>query len=159
MISQIEESYDFLKMTSDLRDEMMSWLSDSDLEFTIAGNVSLGALCRRVGEVQQMYIDGFKTFTMDWDYEVSNAVALEASVDMLIEWYNELDEELRSVLDAFSEVDLERLIDRQAFKATVEEQLRNYGEALLIFYGKATIYLNALDKRLTDRWHGWIGNP
>jgi hypothetical protein len=35
-------------------------------------------------------------------------------------------------------------------------QLNNYREALLIFYGKSSIYLQALDKDLSTQWRTWI---
>lgn len=36
-------------------------------------------------------------------------------------------------------------------------QLDIYKEALLIFYGKVTVYLRSMGKALPRRWQEWIG--
>jgi hypothetical protein len=43
------------------------------------------------------------------------------------------------------------------FEPTVADQLDVYREALLIFYGKVSIYLRAIDRPLPPRWQHWIG--
>jgi hypothetical protein len=43
------------------------------------------------------------------------------------------------------------------FAPLPKEQLDVYREALLIFYGKASVYLRAIGKSLPPQWQEWIG--
>jgi len=46
---------------------------------------------------------------------------------------------------------------RGDFKLRPAIQLSIYNEALLIFYGKASVYLKAMGKTLPEQWEDWIG--
>jgi hypothetical protein len=50
------------------------------------------------------------------------------------------------------------LVDRGGdFKLPLQTQLNVYQEALLIFYGKAIVYLRALGKTPPQQMQEWIG--
>ncbi len=78
-------------------------------------------------------------------------------------WYAELDRELMAALEMLSEADvmsgriLRGDFEEDYFSPSVTEQLDVYREALLIFYGKASVYLRALGKTLPPQWKLWIG--
>jgi hypothetical protein len=57
-----------------------------------------------------------------------------------------------------SEEDIQgRQVDRGgSFKIKPPIQLNIYQEALLIFYGKASVYLKAMGKTLPEQWKDWI---
>ena len=83
---------------------------------------------------------------------------LESSVERLGAWFQALDRELKATLESLSEDDIQsRVIDRGgAFVIPPMFQLHIYREALLIFYGKASIYLKALGKTQPEQWSSWI---
>ena len=74
-------------------------------------------------------------------------------------WYEQLDAELYAAVAALSDEDVaSRRIDRgHGFMVPADVQLHIYQEALIIFYGKATVYLKLLDKPTSEQWQHWIG--
>ena len=57
MNSIVSELGHMLEQTQALRNQLMEILSDGDLGYSPGGeNLTLGALCREMGEVQQAYI-------------------------------------------------------------------------------------------------------
>ena len=158
MNSLVEDYFPTFELYQALRGQLMQVLTDEDLLYALGGeNVTLGALCRQMGDTEQSYIDSFINFTQDFSYQ-NELPGLAESVDRLIVWYADLDRELKSVVSALSEEDLaNRLIDRGGgFEVPPFIQLEIYKEALLIFYGKADIYLKALGKERPEQWREWI---
>ncbi|MEZ4672435.1 MAG: hypothetical protein R3E39_31410, partial [Anaerolineae bacterium] len=48
---------------------LLDSLSDADLAFNPGGsNMSLGALCRELGEIEHSYIESLKNLKQDWGY-------------------------------------------------------------------------------------------
>ena len=158
MNSIVREQCQILELTQALRNQLMEILTDQDLGYSPGGeNLTLGALCREMGEVQQAYISSFQTFEQDFTYRAKDP-KLERSVERLRAWFQTLDRELREALEALPEEDIRnRMIDRgEGFIVPPVAQLHIYREALLIFYGKASVYLKALGKTLPEQWHSWI---
>jgi hypothetical protein len=66
-------------------------------------------------------------------------------------------------VDALSEDDIanRRIIrddfDEGYFAPLPKAQLDVYREALIIFYGKVSVYLRALGRPLPGQWGDWIG--
>jgi hypothetical protein len=118
----------------------------------------LGELCREIGETQRCYIDSFTTLSQDFDYR-NEAPGLSESVARLKAWYAELDAELRTAISAYSDEELaEKVIDRGGgFKVPVQVQFFIYREALLIFYGKVSVYLKAMERERPEQFRHWIG--
>jgi hypothetical protein len=142
-----------------IRPALMETLTDDDLGYSPGGtNPSLGLLCREIGEVERAYIDSFKTFVLDFSYR-NTTPGLEHSVAQLVAWYAELDAELKVTIEDLSEEEISsRLVDRGGdFKLPLQIQLNVYQEALLIFYGKAIVYLRALGKTPPQQMQDWIG--
>jgi hypothetical protein len=154
----IREQKDILTQTQALRAQMMSLLSDKDLTFRLPGNPTLGELCQQSGEIEHSYIQSFKTFTQDFSYR-SDDSALATSLPRLQMWLTELDEELLATLEALSDDDIEhKFIARPGgFNVPITVQVHIYREALLIFYGRADVYLKALSKTPGEQWQAWIG--
>ncbi len=118
--------------------------------------MTLGALCRQMGEIEHSYVQSLQTFQQDWSYRNMEA-DLERSVARLKAWFQTLDEELKATVSAFSDDDLKKTVDRSGFTMPVELQLDVYLQALLIFFGKATIYLKAMNKALPQYIQEYIG--
>lgn len=155
----LQQHYSTLEMYTKLRDQLMEILSDGDLAYKPdRAEQPLGALCRELGQVEQMYTDSFKTFRMDYVYKPV-APELESSVSQLVAWYGELDAALKSTLEEISDADVQgRLVERApGFQLPPQIQLEVYREALLIFYGKAMVYLRAMGKEPPKQWQEWIG--
>lgn len=159
MNSIMSEYYPTFQMYQALRDQLMTLLTDEDLRYRLGGaNPTLGALCREIGEVEVAYIESFKTFKQNFTYR-NTEPGLEESVTALATWFAELDQELKAVIQGHSEEDItSRTIDRGAdFRPSPFIQLEIYKEALLIFYGKVSVYLKAMGKTLPEQWQEWIG--
>lgn len=157
MNSLITENGDMLTGTHAMRNGLLANLTDEELLFQINGNPTLGVLFREMGEVQQSYIDSFKNLTQDFSYRHADK-SVETSVDALTTWYGELDVALLEALGVFSEEDIQgKTIDRQGFSPSLPVQVQIYMQALLIFYGKVTIYFRAMGKDLGEQWEAWIG--
>ena len=154
----MQEQREVLHATQELRRQLIEVLSDADLDFRPApGCLTLGELCREIGEVQQAYVDSFRTFRLDLSYR--HQAPVSRGVATLAAWYARLDAELQGVLESLEEADLARTVDRGAgFTPPVQVQFHIYREALLIFYAKAHVYLKALGKRVTGPWQWWIGD-
>ena len=151
------EKWSWIDGTHAMRSQLLDILSDADLAFNPGGqNMTLGALCREMGEIEHSYVQSLKTFQQDWSYHNGEA-DLENSVARLKAWFQTLDDELKATISAFSDEDLKRTIDRGGYMMPVELQLDVYLQALLIFFGKATIYLKAMNKPLPQQIQEYIG--
>jgi len=153
--SIIQHYYGIFSEYQSLRSQMMDLLTDADLSEQIAGNPSLGALCLEIGETERSYIDSFRTLSQDFDYR-NETPGLSGSVERLKAWYAELDADLRAVIEGFTEEDIRSKIIERGFNVPIQVQLTIYNEALLIFYGKASVYLKLLGKELPKQWRDWI---
>jgi hypothetical protein len=159
MNSLIEGYYPVFQMYQSLRDQLMELVTDTDLSFRPGErNLSLGGLCREIGQVQRSYIDSFKTGHQDFS-NLTEDSRLESSAKELAVWFGKLDQELEAVIAGFSEEELEtKTIDRGGgFVLSPRIQLEVYKEALLIFYGKTSVYLQQMGKSLPKQWQEWIG--
>lgn len=158
MNSIVERYYPIFQEYQALREQLMESLSDEDLGYQPGGeNPTLGALCREMGEVEVAYIESFKTFQQDFSYR-NEEPGLDTSVQRLAAWFQELDGELRAAIEALPEDDVQnKVIDRGGgFTLPPQIQLEVYREALLIFYGKVSVYLKAMGKPRTKQWQDWI---
>jgi uncharacterized damage-inducible protein DinB len=147
------------EMYQRLRNQLMEILTDEDLRFSPGGtNPTFGALCKEIGEIEYAYIESFKNFQIDFSYR-NPEPGLEQSVARLTTWFAELDQELKATIAGLSEEEVQnRMVVRGPdFQLSPQIQLNVYQEALLIFYGKATVYCKALNKELPQQFREWIG--
>lgn len=154
----ITEHYPLFEHYQAIRHQLMDVLTDEELSFCPGGeNQSLGELCREIGEVEHSYIQSFKTFAQNFDYRNEEA-GLASSVEKLTGWYAKLDAELKETVSNLTDADLEKPINRgPGFEVKPFVQLEIYKEALLIFYGKVSVYLHAMGKPLPKQMEEWIG--
>ena len=141
-----------------IRGQILGVLRDEDLRFTPGGaNRPLGDLCVEIGETEHAYIESFKTFTCSFDYRQPEA-DMAYSVAKLTAWYAELDERLKAAVEGLTDEQIQgQRINRGGnFTLPAQIQLSVYQEALLIFYGKASVYLKALNKPLPQQMAEWI---
>ncbi|MGH2410911.1 MAG: hypothetical protein ACRDGS_11165, partial [Chloroflexota bacterium] len=141
----MNEKWAWIDAAHGMRSQLLEILGDADLAFTPGGqNMTVGALCREMGEIEHSYVQSLKIFRQEWSYRNTDA-ELVSSVARLKAWFQTLDEEMHAAITAFSDEDMKKEVDRGGFAATVAFQLDAYLQAVLIFLGKATIYLKAMN--------------
>lgn len=153
-----QEKWPWIEGTHGMRLQLLDALSDDNLSFNPGGeNVTLGALCRESGDVEYSYIQSLKTFKQDWSYH-NETPDIETSVEQLRAWYQQMDAEMKVVVEGFSEDDLTKTVDRgTGFSVPVDMQLDIYLQALLIFFGKVSIYSKSLNIEMTPTFNEYIG--
>jgi DinB family protein len=157
MNQALELRWSWIEGSHAMRNAMLDTLTDADLAFNPGGqNMTLGALCRELGEVEYAYLQSFKTLTQDFKWR-NTEPGLDQSPARLKTWFQTLDEEMKAVLSAVSDDDARKMIDRSGYKVPVDMQVEIYLQAALIFLGKATIFLKALNKPLSKDVMDWIG--
>ena len=154
----MREKWSWIEGSHAMRAGLLNILNNADLAFNPGGqNMTLGALFRQMGEVEHSYIQSLRTFKQDWSYRHTE-VGLDTTIARLEAWYQTLDQQMEAAVSAFSDEDLKKLVDRSGGNLVpVEFQLEVYLQALLIFFGKATIYLKAMNKPLPEAVQEYIG--
>lgn len=158
MNSYMDNKWSWIEGTNGMRNGLVSTLTDEDLAFSPGGQtMTLGQLCREIGDIEYAYLESLKTFKQDFSYRNTEA-GIETSVAKLTAWYQKMDEDLKATVAAFPEDDLKKEIDRSSgFKVPVDIQLDIYLQALLIFFGKITIYLKIMNKPMDKTIQEYIG--
>ena len=153
----MQEKWPIYEGSHGMRNQLFDILTDADLAFTPGGqNMTLGALWKQMGEIEYDYNQSLKTFTQDWDYH-NNEAGLENSVAKLKAWFQALDDDMKATVSAFSDDEMKKMIARRGgYSVPVDTQLEIYLQALLIFFGKATIFLRAMNKPLPQSFADWI---
>src|SRR5216683_1980391 len=115
----MQEKWPWIEGTHGMRSQLLDILSDADLAFNPGGqNMTLGALCREMGEIEHSYVQSLKTFQQDWSYHNGEA-NLESSVARLKAWFQTLDDELKATVSAFPDEDLKKTVDRGGYMMPV----------------------------------------
>jgi hypothetical protein len=158
MNNLMQNKWTWVEPTHMLRDQVLDAVTDADLKFTPGGQaMTLGALLREQGEIEYAYLQSFKNFTQDFSYRNTDA-GLDGSASRLKAWFGSMDSDMKSTLEAFSDGDLSKTIKRgSGFEVPIEMQLDIYLQALLIFLGKASIYLRTMNKPLPKELQEWVG--
>ena len=153
----MQEKWPWIEGTHGMRSQLLDILNDTDLAFSPGGqNMTLGALLREMGDIEYAYIQSLKTFKQDWSYHNTEA-GLESSISQIRMWYSTLDEEMKATVSDLSDEDATKTIDRGGFSTPIDLQLDVYLQALLIFFGKATVFLKAMNKPLPQTIQEYIG--
>ena len=158
MNSYMENKWSWIEASHGMRNGLVGTLTDADLSFSPGGQtMTLGALCREMGDIEHAYLESIKTFKQDFNYHNPDP-SMETSVAKLVAWYQEMDEDLKATISAFSEEDLKKTVNRSSgFQAPVDMQLEIYIQALFIFFGKITIYLKIMNKPVDKSIQEYIG--
>ncbi len=153
----MNEKWPWIEAAHGMRSQLFTILSDADLAFSPGGQtMTFGALCRQMGETEHAYVQSLKTLKQEWSYHHSEA-DVASHVARLKEWFQTLDDEMQATLTTFWDEDGKKTIDRDGGTVTVEFQLDAYLQAVLIFLGKATIYLRAMNNPLPKEFQEYIG--
>ena len=68
MNALIKEHGELLSETQSFRTGMLAQLTDGDLAYALPGNMTLGDLCREMGETEHGYVAAFSRFEHEWGY-------------------------------------------------------------------------------------------
>lgn len=151
----VNNEFEVLNQTQALRWQLLDMLTDMDLSFTLPNNPSLAEMLRHQGRFERMYAKSFTTDKMDWTVQDA---PLSATVEGFKQWFKSIESELEDALRSLTDDEIEsKKIDRGGWKAPVRVQLHVYREAILIFCGKISVYLHAMEKPLPEQWQTWIG--
>jgi hypothetical protein len=158
MNKYMQEKGSWITGTHAMRNALLDLVTDADLNFNPGGqNPTLGGLFREIGEVEYAYLQSLKTFKTDFSYRNTEA-GLDISIAKLKVWYESLDAEMGSVLNAFADEDFKKSVDRASgYTMPLEMQLEVYLQALLIFLGKLTVYFRAMNRTLPPSVQEYIG--
>ncbi|MBM7785971.1 hypothetical protein JOD67_002651 [Tenggerimyces flavus] len=109
-------------------------------------NPTLGGQLVELGETQGVYTHSFATFELDWTHRELPPPS-PVTVAGLQGWFAEQDAAMKSALDRFSEEELrvDRIDRGHGFVASPFVQHQVYREAVYLYYGKLSVYLNALE--------------
>ena len=153
-----DEKWSWIEGSHFMRTQLLDLLSDADLAFSPGGDaMTLGALCREMGDVEHSYVQSLKTFQQDWSYRNPDP-EVERDVARLKEWFQQLDGELQALVAGLSDDDLRKSVSRGADSSLpVDFQLDAYLQAILIFFGKATVYLRIMRRPIPDLMRQYIG--
>ena len=152
-----QEKWPWIEGTHRMRTALLDTLTDADLAFNPGGeNMILGALFREIGEIEYSYTQSLQIFEQDWSYRNREA-GLESSVARLKAWYQTLDDEMKATVSALSDEDFKKTVKRNSFVMPLDMQLDVYLQALLIFFGKATVFLRAMNKTYPQDIRDYIG--
>ena len=158
MNTLVERELPLLEQTLSLRTQLLDVLTDADLGHALSGNPTFGELCREAGQLDGIYIDSFRTFVADWNRLGTSPQGAETSVSVLRDWYSRSDAALKEALGALPEEEVQgRQIDRGGYSVPVGVQFHIYRESILIFCGKASVYLRSLGRSMPEQWQRWIG--
>lgn len=154
----MEQKWSWIEGSHGMRTGLLDVLTDADLNFTPGGQaMTLGKLCREMGEIQYSYLQSLKTLTQDFEYR-NTTPGMDTSLSQLKAWFQQMDEDMKASLEAMSEADVNKSVARAGgFEAPLDMQLDIYLQALLIFFGKASIYLRTMNKPLPPSIQDWIG--
>ena len=152
----MQEQWSWFEGMQSMRTLLLDSLSDADLLFNPGGtNITFGALCVQMGETEHSYVESLKTLKQEWSYHNTDT-GMATSISKLKSWFHSMEAEMKELVSAFSDEDLKQNIDR-GFNLSIELQLQVYLQALFIFFGKATIYVKAMNKALPKQIEDWIG--
>ena len=150
----VEHQMGLLTETHHLRQEVLESITDADLDFSVSPhNPTLRALLLEQGEYQMAYTNAFQHFALRFDTRAPEGIH---AVTEMQAWFSSLDQQMISALETLSNADLERHVDRGSWSQPVQVCFHVYRESVLIFAGKASVYLRALGKALPTQTQAWI---
>jgi uncharacterized Fe-S cluster-containing radical SAM superfamily enzyme len=154
----MENKWSWIEGTHAMRAQLLEAVNNTDLSFNPGGNaLPLGDLFREIGEIEHAYVVSLQTLKQDFGYRYDDATIAQDTV-RLAAWYKSLDEAMHKTVSAFSDAELDKMIERaEGFSLPVETQLDVYLQALLIFVAKVSIYLRIMSKPLPEGFEGMIG--
>ncbi len=151
----IPQKANLFDLTHSLRASVLGALQDADLSFSPGGDtLSFHRLLLEQGEIQAAYTQLFQTSELKFD--VAAPAGLD-TVDELRDWFVALDREMWTALEALSNDDLDRHIQRSGHAMPLGMTFYTYRESVFIFAAKASVYLRALGREVPKLVLSFVG--
>ncbi|GAB4531349.1 MAG: hypothetical protein OHK0046_52110 [Anaerolineae bacterium] len=149
---------DNLRDVQALRHDALNVFTSADLPYRPGGTaLSLGELCKEMGDTQLSYLNSLKTLTHDYTTQHPDTT-LTSDLPKLTEWFKAMDAEMNALVEGMNDDEIQRIVDRgYGFMLPVGAQMHVYKEALMLFLGKISIYMRVMNKPLPEKFGMWIG--
>jgi|GEM_PF-1561964 len=142
-------------LTHALRTAVLGTLEDADLHTDLGGDtLSLHRLLCEQGEIQSAYTRLFQGRELKFDLTAPAGLDTVAGLQA---WFSRLDDEMWTALEALSDADLERPVERGQHAVQLGVTFYTYRESVFIFAAKASVYLRALGYEMPKLVRGFIG--
>ena len=142
-------------LTHSLRDAVLETLDDPDLTYSPGGSaLTFHRLLLEQGEIQSAYTRLFRTSELKFDLPAPSGLD---TVARLQAWFTDLDAEMWAVLEALSNDDLDRHIQRSGHAMPLGVTFYTYRESVFIFAAKASVYLRAMGREVPKVVLGFVG--
>jgi hypothetical protein len=142
-------------LTHSLRDCVLGALQDTDLSFSPGGDtLALHRLLLEQGEIQTAYTRLFQTSELKFDLPAPAGLNTVADLQS---WFAGLDAEMWAALEALSNEDLDRHIQRSGHSMPLGVTFYTYRESVFIFAAKASVYLRAMSREVPKQVLGFVG--
>jgi hypothetical protein len=155
--SLIRDFGEWIDGTQSLRHQLLELITPADLAFAPHGNPTLGELCAELVAVETEYAVSFRTLKMDYGRMYSTIPPIATDLNALKAAFAKSEKELKDAVSAWTEEQVATAMIDRGFPATGKMNVDVYIQALLIFYGKVSVYLKVMHKPIPKQWSEWIG--
>ena len=146
---------ELMEANQKLRHDVLDAISDDDLTHTLGGDtLSLAGLLLQQGRWEDDYVQAWHTLEMRHG---SRSAPEHQTVAGFRAWFAEIEQGVRTTLEAMSDEELSRPVKRGAHSLPLEITVYTYRESLIIFAGKASLYLRSLGRPVSAHLKGFVG--
>ena len=122
---------ELMELNQKLRHDVLDAISDEDLGRTLGGDtLSLAELLLQQGRWEDDYVQA---------------------------WFHGIEQSIKTTLEAMSDEELSRPVKRGHHSLPLEITAYTYRESLIIFAGKASLYLRSLGRPVSAHLKGFVG--
>ena len=146
---------ELMELNQKLRHDVLDAISDEDLGHTLGGDtLSLAELLLQQGRWEDDYVQAWRTLEMRHG---SQSAPEQQTVAGFRAWFADIEQAVRTTLEAMSDEELSRPVKRGTHSLPLEITVYTYRESLIIFAGKASLYLRSLGRPVSAHLKGFVG--
>ena len=146
---------ELMEANQKLRHDVLDAISDEDLTHTLGGDtLSLGDLLLQQGRWEDDYVQAWHTLEMR---HTSRSAPEHQTVTGFRTWFHSIEQSIRATLEAMSDEELSRPVKRGSHSVPLEITAYTYRESLIIFAGKASLYLRSLKRPVSAHLTSFVG--
>ena len=146
---------ELMELNQKLRRDVLDAISDEDLGHTLGGDtLSLAELPLQQNRWKDDYVQAWST--LELRHGSQSAPEQQTVVGFKL-WFGSIEQDIRTTLEAMSDEELSRPVKRGTYSLPLEITACTYRESLIIFAGKASLYLHSLGGPLSAHLKGFVG--